>query len=148
MSIYYRPLGYERVYLPLCKVADTPFHIQGDVIPSLYWFVKFTPFFHQRTWLNEQRMLHYYMLILNTFYCLIRLEGLLTTLLSPSISCTSSGFQDVRLRDTLVCSPLIPRLQNLEAACDFLGDLMAHAHLVALSLHNRSNTGYNKVMGL
>ena len=23
-------LGYERVYLPLCKVADTPFHIQGD----------------------------------------------------------------------------------------------------------------------
>ena len=29
-------LGYERVYLPLCKVADTPFHIQGgDIfIPS------------------------------------------------------------------------------------------------------------------
>ena len=26
----YRPLGYERVYLPLCKVADTPFYIQGD----------------------------------------------------------------------------------------------------------------------
>ena len=25
-----RPLGYERVYLPLSKVADTPFHIQGD----------------------------------------------------------------------------------------------------------------------
>ena len=24
-----RHLGYERVYLPLCKVADTPFHIQG-----------------------------------------------------------------------------------------------------------------------
>ena len=24
-----RPLGYERVYLPLCKVADTPFNIQG-----------------------------------------------------------------------------------------------------------------------
>ena len=22
-------LGYERVYLPLHKVADTPFHIQG-----------------------------------------------------------------------------------------------------------------------
>ena len=22
------PLGYEKVYLPLCKVADTPFHIQ------------------------------------------------------------------------------------------------------------------------
>ena len=27
-----RPLGYERVYLPLCQVADTPFHIQGDDI--------------------------------------------------------------------------------------------------------------------
>ena len=27
-----RPLGYERVYLPLYKVADTPFHIQGDDI--------------------------------------------------------------------------------------------------------------------
>ena len=26
----YRPLGYERVDLPLCRVADTPFHIQGD----------------------------------------------------------------------------------------------------------------------
>ena len=26
----YRPLGYERVYLPLREVADTPFHIQGD----------------------------------------------------------------------------------------------------------------------
>ena len=25
-----RPIGYERVYLPLCKVADTPFHIQGN----------------------------------------------------------------------------------------------------------------------
>ena len=28
----YRPLRYERVCLPLCKVADTPFHIQGDDI--------------------------------------------------------------------------------------------------------------------
>ena len=26
----YFPLGYERVYLPLCEKADTPFHIQGD----------------------------------------------------------------------------------------------------------------------
>ena len=25
-----RPLGYARVYLPLCKVADTPFHICGE----------------------------------------------------------------------------------------------------------------------
>ena len=25
-----RLFGYERVYLPLYKVADTPFHIQGD----------------------------------------------------------------------------------------------------------------------
>ena len=24
-----RPLGYEKVYLPLYKVAYTPFHIQG-----------------------------------------------------------------------------------------------------------------------
>ena len=28
----YRLLGYERVYLPLCGVAYTPFHIQGDAI--------------------------------------------------------------------------------------------------------------------
>ena len=29
-----RPLGYQRVYLPLYKVADTPFHIHGnDMIP-------------------------------------------------------------------------------------------------------------------
>ena len=26
------PFGYERVYLPLHKVADTPFHIQGDQV--------------------------------------------------------------------------------------------------------------------
>ena len=25
-----RHLGYERVYLPLYKVADRPFHVQGD----------------------------------------------------------------------------------------------------------------------
>ena len=25
-------LGYERVYLPLYKVADTPFYVQGDWI--------------------------------------------------------------------------------------------------------------------
>ena len=25
----YRPLGYKSVYLPLCKVADTPCHVQG-----------------------------------------------------------------------------------------------------------------------
>ena len=25
-----RPLGYESLYLPLYKVADTPFQIQGD----------------------------------------------------------------------------------------------------------------------
>ena len=31
----YRPLGYERVYLSLCKVADTPFHIQGDDIYNI-----------------------------------------------------------------------------------------------------------------
>ena len=27
-----RPLRYERMYLPLYKVADTPFHIQGFLI--------------------------------------------------------------------------------------------------------------------
>ena len=27
---HYRSLGYKRVYLPLYKVADAPFHIQGD----------------------------------------------------------------------------------------------------------------------
>ena len=27
-----RPLGYESVHLPLCKVTDAPFHNQGDVI--------------------------------------------------------------------------------------------------------------------
>ena len=26
----YSPLGYERVYLPLCEVADTPFHIPAE----------------------------------------------------------------------------------------------------------------------
>ena len=26
----HRPFEYERVYLPLCEVADTPFHIQLD----------------------------------------------------------------------------------------------------------------------
>ena len=31
----YHHLGYERVYLPLCKVADTPFHIQGDGITRM-----------------------------------------------------------------------------------------------------------------
>ena len=29
-SVIYSPLRYGRVYLPLYKVADTPFHIQGD----------------------------------------------------------------------------------------------------------------------
>ena len=29
-----RPLGYERVSLPIYKVADTPFHIQGDEIST------------------------------------------------------------------------------------------------------------------
>ena len=27
MRLAYLPLTYERVYLPLCQVADTPFHI-------------------------------------------------------------------------------------------------------------------------
>ena len=29
-----RLFGYEKVYLPLHKVADTPFHIQGDDVLS------------------------------------------------------------------------------------------------------------------
>ena len=33
----YRPLEYERVYLPFGKVADTPFHIQvDDMFAELY----------------------------------------------------------------------------------------------------------------
>ena len=32
-------LEYERVYLTLCEVADTPFHIQGDVL-----YLQFTPY--------------------------------------------------------------------------------------------------------
>ena len=32
--VTFRHLGYERVYLPLGKVADTPFHIQGDDLCS------------------------------------------------------------------------------------------------------------------
>ena len=35
LAYVYRPLRYERVYLPLYKVADTPFHILGDdIYPS------------------------------------------------------------------------------------------------------------------
>ena len=32
----YRPFEYKRVYLPLCKVADTPFQIQGDNYKARY----------------------------------------------------------------------------------------------------------------
>ena len=33
----YRPLGFERVYLPLHKVADTPFHIQSsDILQAIF----------------------------------------------------------------------------------------------------------------
>ena len=31
-------LGYKRVFLPLHKVADTPFHIQGDDIHALHFY--------------------------------------------------------------------------------------------------------------
>ena len=34
MVVILRPLGYERVYLPLYKVADTPFYIQRDDLLS------------------------------------------------------------------------------------------------------------------
>ena len=40
----YRPLGYERVYLPLYKVADTPFHIQrDDIMLTLRLYLNFHP---------------------------------------------------------------------------------------------------------
>ena len=32
MVLINRRLGSERVYMPLFKVADTPLHIQGDVM--------------------------------------------------------------------------------------------------------------------
>ena len=32
-----RPLGYERVYVPLHKVADTSFHTQGEQLMMLFW---------------------------------------------------------------------------------------------------------------
>ena len=35
MCALFRHLGYEGVYLPLGKVADTPFHIQGDDLYKL-----------------------------------------------------------------------------------------------------------------
>ena len=28
------PSGYERVYMPLCEVTDTPFHIQDHISDS------------------------------------------------------------------------------------------------------------------
>ena len=31
-TVYCCPLAYERVYLPLNKVANTPFQIQGSVV--------------------------------------------------------------------------------------------------------------------
>ena len=33
------PLGYERVYLPLCQVADTPFYINVDSGYFLWVFI-------------------------------------------------------------------------------------------------------------
>ena len=45
-----RPLGYEKVYLPLCKVADTLYHIQGDDIwPK--WFEAYNS--KRATWLTS-----------------------------------------------------------------------------------------------
>ena len=35
----FRTLGYERVYLPLQEVADTPFHIQGDDLIHIRWII-------------------------------------------------------------------------------------------------------------
>ena len=36
-SLLYRPLGYERVYVPLCKVIHTPFYIQCDELYAYYY---------------------------------------------------------------------------------------------------------------
>ena len=36
MFVLIRHLGNVRVYLPLCKVADAPFHIQGGELFSVY----------------------------------------------------------------------------------------------------------------
>ena len=39
----YCPLVYESVYLPLCRVAYTPFHIQGTIYwvgNSIFWLVR------------------------------------------------------------------------------------------------------------
>ena len=41
VSILYRPLRHERVHLPLYKVADTPFHIQGGEILSYPYYIVF-----------------------------------------------------------------------------------------------------------
>ena len=40
----YRYLGYERMYLPLGKVADTPFHIQGGQIIGSRSKINLNPF--------------------------------------------------------------------------------------------------------
>ena len=36
-NVINRPLGYDKVYLPLYKGADTAFHIQGDGISFLVY---------------------------------------------------------------------------------------------------------------
>ena len=41
-SSIYRPLGYERVYLPLCKVAGTHFHIEEDYIIFTFGIYDYT----------------------------------------------------------------------------------------------------------
>ena len=39
LILYYTNPGYERVYLPLYKVADTPFNIQGnDLLTKLLFY--------------------------------------------------------------------------------------------------------------
>ena len=44
-----RRLGYERVYLPLWKVADTPFHIQGgDIFWAFIWCIYICVFYKNK----------------------------------------------------------------------------------------------------
>ena len=40
LRIPFRLFGYERVYLPLYKVADTPFHIQSTIFTTISFLLK------------------------------------------------------------------------------------------------------------
>ena len=52
----FRHLEYEQVYMPLCKVADTPFYIQGDEICNFY--VDFFVIYPNKSWLSNGIFVH------------------------------------------------------------------------------------------